>query len=489
MATQTTNQYIALATIRGALWTFASKYSGKIMVFFSTIILARLLTQEDYGVAGYAIVVIGFLEILSDVGVSGALIYYEDNPKIAHTAFYLNLLTGLVLFGITWAVAPLVGLYFNDDRAIPLTRALATIFPITSLRNVHRSLFKKRLRFGKNFVPDVVQSLIKGVFSIGFAFAGLGAWSLVLGQIAGRIGEMFSYWAVSKWRPKLTFDVSKAKDLLNYGTGLLSISSLGVFLLNIDYLLVGRYLGAAALGVYTLAFRIPDLVIKEFYSTLAQVLFPIYARAKEDAEVFAQSVLGTMRYVSLVTVPIGLGLAIIAEPFIIVFFGEKWLEAVPVLRAISIYTLLTSFAFNIGDIYKARGRLQTLWWLTIIRAVTLIPALYWAATVPATIMAVGWTYMAVSLFLTILNLVVASRVFDISLPQVFGAFVPSLLGGGLMSAALLLLLPYLSTFPSWLQLLTMIPVGGLVYVAFLWIVYRNEFIEAKNTLQVAFKRK
>ena len=145
------------ATLRGTLWTYLSYYSGKLLVFISTVILARLLLKEDFGVAGYAVVVIGMLEVLSDMGVGPALIYHRDEPEAADTAFWLSLFLGTALFALTWLLAPFAGTFFNDERAIPVTRGLALTFPLSALSNVHRALLSKELTFGRKFAPSVMQ--------------------------------------------------------------------------------------------------------------------------------------------------------------------------------------------------------------------------------------------------------------------------------------------------------------------------------------------
>ena len=319
-------QTLATATMQGSVWVSISRYSGKFTVFISTVILARLLSQEDFGVAGYALIVIGFLDVLSDVGVGSALIYERDNPVAAHTAFWLNITTSLILFGLTWLLAPLAGAYFNDVRAVQLTRTLAFIFPLTALSNIHAALLSKSLAFGQKFVPDFAQTTGKGMISIAFALLGFGAWSLVLGQVGGRVIGTIAYWWVSDWRPRCRFDVRIAHALLSFGSNILTVTAMGGILLTIDYLFVGRYLGAAALGVYTLAFRVPELGIKELYSNLAKVMFPVFTKARDDADVLQKAFLMTTRYITIVTVPLGVGLALVAEPFVLVMFGEKCLN-------------------------------------------------------------------------------------------------------------------------------------------------------------------
>ena len=335
---------LSTTTVKGTFWTYLSYYSGKIIIFLSTIILARLLTKDDFGVVGYALVVIGLLDVLSDLGIGAALVYYRENPRAASTAFWLGIGIGIALFGISWIVAPVAGWYFNDPRAVPVIRVLAITFPLSAFSNVHSSLLRKALEFKKKFIPDLSRSIAKGVFSIVFALIGFGAWSLVLGQVMGTLTTAFSYWRVFPWKPSFDFDWSLGKSLLSYGVHMVSVDSIAMLLLNLDYLFVGRFLGAEALGVYSLAFRMPDLLITQFCTSVSKVLFPVYVKMRDQAEALGNGFILTMRYVSMVTVPLGLGLALVSRPFVLVFLTDKWVEAIPVIQAISIYAMFLSLS-------------------------------------------------------------------------------------------------------------------------------------------------
>ncbi len=467
-------QMLAKATMRGSVWTSLSRYSGKFLVFISIAILARLLSQEDFGVAGYALIVIGFLDVLSDVGVGSALIYERDNPVAAHTAFWINLTTSLLLFGFIWWLAPLAGAYFNDVRAVPLTRVLALIFPLTALSNIHTALLSKSLAFGKQFVPDLIQTASKGFISIGFALFGYGAWSLVLGQVGGRVIGTLAYWWVSDWRPRCRFDVRVANTLISFGSNFLTITAMGGMLMTLDYLFVGRYLGAAALGVYTLAFRVPELGIKELYSNLTKVMFPVFTKARDDADVLYKAFLMTTRYITIVTMPLGLGLALVADPFVLVVFGEKWLATIPVMQAIALYATILSLTFNAGDVFKAQGKLFVLQWMALVRAAILIPALWWAVTGPASVAAVGWTQVAVALLTTPIQLMVASRMFNLSVYTILQAYRPAFMGGVCLVVTVYGTLMLTQGWLPLLQLILAILSGAGAYVGTLWYWHPND---------------
>jgi len=460
---------LAHVAVRGASWTYIAFYSGKLIVFISTIVLARMLTKDDFGVVGYALAIIGFLDVVKDLGIASSVIYHKDE-KVADTAFWLSLSTGLGLFLLVWVFAPSVGSFFNDSRASEVTRALALSFPLNALGATHEALLIKELAFGKKFVPDFARAITKGVISISFAFMGFGPWSLIIAQLVGTLVSVIILWRLVRWRPAFTFTGTTARSLLSFGLPLVGMNIISAFALNIDYLLVGRYLGSESLGVYTLAFRIPELTILQFCVIVAQVIFPIFSKIRDDAEALKEGFLETARYVALITVPIGLGMALLAEPFILTFFGEKWLEAVPVMRAISIYSLLISLGFNAGDVYKAQGRPGMLTRISLLHILLLVPALLWAVTIPASITVVGWVQASTAFVVSVVYLIVALHMLKMPLGHLLSALRTPLVPGLGLSCVVLGTLYLTGTWPAWSQLIVGIAVGAATYLVLLsWI--------------------
>ncbi|MGB0387046.1 MAG: lipopolysaccharide biosynthesis protein [Ardenticatenaceae bacterium] len=477
---------LARTTVLGTLWTYAAHYSGKLMVFVSTIILARLLLQEDFGVAGYALVVINFLDVLNDLGIGSALIYYPEERETSDTAFWLGFAVSLTLLAACWLMAPLVGDFFNDPRAVPVVRVLALTFPLSAFGNVHRMLLLKGLAFRRKFIPDVSKALSKGLISIALAASGFGAWSLIWGQIGGTLIAVIALWWVLPWRPRFHFAPDKARLLLSYGLNIVAVNIVAVLILNVDYLFIGRALGAGPLGIYTLAFRIPELVIMQFCNVITRVMFPVYAKMRSESQSLSRGFLTITRYISLITIPLGLGMALVAEPFVLTVFTEKWLDAIPVMRAISIYALFTSLYYSAGDIYKVQGQPSVLTKLGILNLIILVPALWGSTFVSGSIVAIAWTQAAVTFFMMGIRLFVACRMLDTPFKMVLSALQAGAVGGAIMSLAVSGILLISPSLPPLAQLILAVLVGGSAYVAALWWLQRDVVMMASQTLRSAF---
>jgi PST family polysaccharide transporter len=391
------------------------------------------------------------------------------------------------MFAISWLVAPLAGWYFNDERAIPVIRVLALTFPISAMSNVHSNLLSKALQFRRRFVPDFLRSVAKGIFSVIFALLGFGAWSLVFGQVLGTLATVISYWSVFPWRPAFEFDRQIARELLSYGVNVVVVDSLGMLLLNLDYLFVGRFLGTEALGVYSLAFRMPDLLITQFCATVSGVLFPIYVKMRDDANSLGNGFLMAMRYVSMVTIPLGLGLIMVARPFVLTFLTDKWVDAIPVIQAIALYATFFSLAYNAGSLYKATGKPYILTRLALVRLALLVPVLYYAAAVAGNIQAVGYGHALVAFISGLINLYVAGRMVNVRLLDMFTSLRASVLSGLGMVLALLLVNTLTVSFIPLIQLLLATSVGGMVYLALL-VFQQPDLVPTIRRMALALRR-
>jgi O-antigen/teichoic acid export membrane protein len=464
--------------LKGSFWTYAAFFSGRLLTFITTIILARILGQEDFGIAAYALVVINFLDVLNEFGVGPALIYHRKLQGAPDTAFWIGMGTSTTLFAATWLAAPLIGVYFNDPRAVGVTQALALTFPISALGSVHDALLRKELAFGKRFAPLLIQSVGKGLVSIVLAVAGFGAWSLIWGQVIGTLIGVIAFWWVYPWRPSFSFGTDVAGKLLSYGSSTVLLNLIAAMVLNIDYLLVGRFLGATALGVYMLAFRIPQLLILQICDPISKVVFPMFAKIQDDPDALQKAFVTTMRYVSLVTIPLGSMVAALSEPFVLFVYGQEWAEAIGVMRAITLYAVLLSLTYNAGDVYKAQGRMMLMTKISLLRLGLMLPAIWLALTTVGTIEAVAWVQAAIAGLIVLINLGVAVRTLHVSPLRFFTAMRTALVAGALMYLAAAGSLLLAAGLPHFVQLIVGAAAGGAVYLAVLWWLQRDLIIRA-----------
>jgi PST family polysaccharide transporter len=468
---------VAQKTAWGFIWNFSAYFLGKIVVLITTSILARLLAKSDFGLVAVAVVAISYLSVLKDLGLGVALIQRKgDVREAANTVFTINLCIGFVLSVLVIPLAPFVADYFRDPQVVPVLRWMGVSFVINALGSVHTNWLVRDLDYRRKLVPELGGALIKGAISIGMAYMGYGVWSLVFGQIAGALVSVILVWIILPWRPRLTFDRNVAGSLMKFGASVTVVDIITQITDNLDYVIVGRMFGLVPLSVYTLAYRLPEMLLIGNLWVMGGVVFPAFSSIQDQPDKLRQGFLASVRLVELIAVPICLGLLIAAEPIVRVVFGDQWLEAIPVLRVLAVYAWVYSLGYHAGGFYKAIGRPDILLRLSLFTLVIIIPSLLIGAQFGMIGVAVG--HLVAVLIRRVISLGLATRFVNVSLLEILAELRPSILAGLLM-APVVLTVSYLSAnLNPFLQLSFMVLSGGMSYLVVLW------WIEKENLLRL-----
>ena len=480
-------QKIHRSAILGSFLNYISFVLNKGTTFVSTIVLTRLLTPDDFGLMALGLF-LTYLEGLGDFGVGAAYIYQVDADPVtedrrASTAFYFNLVWASFLSILAYLAAPHVALFFHDSRLEPVFKVMGLIFVLTSLGNLHEARLRKNLQFQQRFIAEVLKSLAKAGVAITLALNGLGVWSLVYGQLAGCVVATLSYWNLSRWCPRWEFDPALCRSLLGYGGQITLMLLMGAFIQNLDYLLVGQAQSAEQLGLYTMAFRLPELVILNICCVISPALFPTYARLQGDLKALQATFLNSTRYIALICFPLGVGTVLITEDFVRVCFTERWLPIIPVMQVLAIYATVFTIGFNAGDIYKALGRPKISNKLSLLNLALAIPALWFAVQVD--ILTVAWAQVAVTGFISFLRLLITARFLKLPFSSIAKALTPPTLAVLTMAASLAPLLT-LSMAPA-LRLPLIVMSCALAYSLALMLFQRQLIRDTLITLR-AFKQ-
>ncbi len=455
--------------VRSTLWIYATFVGNKGLVFITTIILARLLAPEDFGLLALGMLAINYLDTIDDLGIGDALIYYQKDPdRTLNTAFLLNLVSTSLITMLAYFSAPFVAEFFHDGRVTEILKVLSIVFILASVGRLLEARLRKSLDFKSRFWIEFGKALFKGGVSIALALMGYGVWSLVYGQILGTAFGTLLYWIKVRWRPQFVIDREITKSLLHFGLQMTLVSILGMIHKNIDYVIVGYRMDAIQLGYYTMGFRLPELVVIGFCQVAAQILFPAYAKMQNQLEVLRAGYTKTLRYISLVTVPAGIGMFMIAPDFVRVFYTERWAPAIPVVQALSIYALVYSLSYNAGDIYKATGRPGILNKLSIVKLLITLPALWIAASYG--IFYIALAQVLTTIILTLIRLGVASRVIGLKPRVMLDAIVPALFASTIMLVGTYAVSLLCNDVSGIFRMLILIFSSGIFYISALWII-------------------
>lgn len=466
-ATTTPPQDLGTTAAHAVVWNYLSFASGRALVLVTMAILARLLTPEEFGIVGFATLVTAYLAVLKDLGLGAAVIQRKDDvDEAAQTVFVLNLAIGAALTAITFVAAPFVATFFREPLVTPLLRVLSLTFVLESLGSMHVVLLKKNLDFRRKLVPDIGQSVVRGVVSIGLAATGFGVWALVWGHLAGVVSFVVLSWAVIPWRPTFTMHRRLLRPLTRYGAPLVLTDIQYAIWANLDYVVVGRLLGDAALGIYTLAYRLPELLVHSVWRVLAQAIFPVFSRLQDDIAALRRGFLATIRYTQIAIVPLCVGLFVTAESAVAVLFGDQWAAVAPVLQVMAVFSLIGSIGVNAGDVYKALGRPDLLAKLSVIELAALVPALLYGARYG--VIGVAWAHAIVATLDSVVRLLVARRMIGVSLAEIGRELAPSFAAGAILAVVATLTLHATAGIGVLGSLVATAAIGAATYAAALW---------------------
>lgn len=473
---------LAKKTVTSAVWTYLSFIMSSVSVFITTVVLTRLISQEDFGIVGFVLTAMAFLDAIRDLGVGDAMVQWQgDVEEISDTAFITNMATNGVVWIGALLITPLVAAFFREPMINQLMPVMSLSFIINALGTTHMVRLKREMAFNVLAFPEVMASIAKGAVSVVLALMGFDVWALVLGLVIGRLTFVICVWWVEPWRPSLNFDMGIARKLLNYGYKISIDSLITAVQENVDYVFIGRLLGDVALGLYTVAFRIPEMVIMTFSSVLGQVLFPAYSSISSDEGRLRGATLSILRYTSILLLPAGIGLAVVGPLAARAIFSEEWHNVGPVMGVLAIYSTLLAISWNLGDVYKATDRVDILWKTALVESIILAPVLYFAAQVDVLTVAIG--HAVVALLISTMRLVIAARILRLKPERVLMQFVPAVVGTVIMIPAAIFTMSLTESWAPLPSLLVTAGVGAAVYAGAMWWFERELILEVYYILR------
>jgi O-antigen/teichoic acid export membrane protein len=422
----------------GALWVSVETWGSQVVQFGIFIVLSRLLGPEAYGLIGLAILVNLFGEVLIVGGGWGDAIVQRRELTRAHevSLFWL-------LFGLSLAVAALAAVLagpaatlFRAPELAAIMPWLALQLPISALGVVPRALLRRDMRFAPLVLRGLTALLAAGATAIGLAYMGAGVWSLVVFQLAQPAVGVAIIWAAVRWRPSAMFSVEAVRDLLPFVGGALGDRAMHVGDAVMQRTVIGLALGPVALGFYTFAHKILELLIQLVTRPIARVLLPTATRLAEDASGMRGLVAGAAELAGLVVFPLTAGLAVVASDAVPLVFGDAWRPAIPIVQALMVVAAIAPFNHLAASVIYASGRTRWQFGLTT-GAAALLGALFLvfgAADLSALVAAL----VVRSVVMLPVRLLVARRTSGINLPRLCAGALRPLAAAALMAAMVLL---------------------------------------------------
>jgi len=348
--------HIKNRTIKGLFWSANSRFSVQAFNLIITAILARLLLPADFGTVGMSLIFIGLVSMINDIGLSSAIIQKKDlEDSHLHTAFWMNLFAGIFLVIFSFVVSPLIADFFSTAVVEPIIKVSSLSFLITSFALVQRSLLSRQLQFKKLALTEICSSFLSGIIAVYLAVSGFGLWSLVARNLINDIILVSLTLLIYPWKPSLCFSKKSFSDLFNFGFNIIGSSFLGYLRENLDYIIVGRFMGAELLGYYTLAYTLAVYPTKKIAPVLTRVIFPVFSRIKDDNVKLKKGYVKLILFLSVVIIPAFIGLAVVAPEFILVVYGPKWSYSIVPLQILSLSGIIGSIIPAAESVFYSKG--------------------------------------------------------------------------------------------------------------------------------------
>lgn len=362
---------------RGLFWEGGASLIGQGMGFLVTLLLARLLTSEYFGLIAIATLAIQSLVFLQELGFSAALVHRQHEVEAAsNTAHWTIIISSALLYGIAFVAAPLVARFFHSPEVTAVLRVLALTMVINSLSRVPLTLLTKSLDFRKKVLPEVVAAFVGNLTALALAWAGWRVWALVMGELVTASFTTILAYTVSTWRPRWQFSRTYFNQLFGYGKHV-TLSQILIFgITNIDDMFVGRMAGQAALGQYGMAYKISNTPATNITRLVNRVTFPAFSILQADRERMHNAFFRQIRVVSVLALPIGVATVLFAHDFVTAVMNESWIPAILPMQILAVYGVIRSIAANMGVIFQAGGKPEWLSRIAIWRLLTMAALLY-----------------------------------------------------------------------------------------------------------------
>lgn len=472
-------------TVKGVGWSFADNIANSGVSFLVGLVLARLLTPEEYGLIGIITIFIVVFNSIVDSGFSNALIRKNDaSDRDYNTVFITNLLLSVFLFVLLYACAPAISRFFTQPQLIPLTRVMGCIVIINAFAIIQRTILVKRIDFKTQTKVSLISSIASGVVGIGMAISGMGVWSLVGQQISRQLLNSLFLWVYNKWLPKLQFSVASFKELFSFGWKLLVSGLIDTIWKEIYQLVIGKYYSTETLGQYTRAHQFSSVFSSNLTTIVQRVSYPVLSSIQDDKQRMKAAYKKVIKTTMLVTFVCMLSLAAIAKPMVLVLIGDKWLPCVAFLQILCFSMMLYPLhAINL-NMLQVQGRSDLFLKLEIAKkTIAVIPVLlgifigiYWML----------WGSVITGIIAYYLNAYYSGKFLGYSIWEQIKDILPSFC----IAVCVAIIVYILSYLP--LSHFVVLPIqlvcGALIVWGLCEMSHREEYLEIKNIVITAVKK-
>ncbi len=464
---------------QGLKWASVSQGLNYLVQFVVWAILARLLPSSSFGALSIAMVVVNLAGIFNELGMSTAIVQRKDlEQHHLVAAFWVCVSIGGVFLLLALAVAPFSGRFFGNTTIMNLVMILAVKYLVDSFGVVPGAVLRRGLSFRTLAIIDIWSNLTYSATALILVLSGWGIVSVGLGYLFSSIVNVSLLWARSSFRPNLTFEKKGFLELFHFGRNILGFKAVNYFTGSMDIVLVGKVLGTATLGYYSLASSLANFPRLRLSQLIANIAFPAFSRMQEDLEGVRQGYLKILRFAAAVNFPLLTGLMLLASQFVVLVYSAKWSPMILPLRILCVYGMCFSLTTFIGTVFEAVGRPDYSFKYCLLSLAGVIIAVLSG-------MKYGLTGIAIALaiYSVVMNLIghiMVKRIIHLGLRNYYQALVPAAGASVIMAAGILILLwiqVHILNLPDLWFVVQSVLFGTVFYTLGLYAVSRQTFRE------------
>lgn len=471
-------------TAKGFIWSSIDRFSGQAIQFVFSILIARLLTPEDYGVIAMLGVFLAVSQTFIDSGFGTALIRKVNRTEMDFsTVFYFNILVAIIFYFILFFGAPLIAEFYNTPLLKPITRVISLSLIISSLSGIHNTKLSIAIDFKSKAKASIISALFTGVVSLWLAYAGYGVWALVVQNLCLRIIWTVMMWVYVKWRPQLVFSWQSFKELFSFGSKLLASGLLDTLYNNLYTLVIGKVFSSSTLGVYSKANSLAQFPSFNITSVVQTVSFPVLSTIQNEEERLADVYKRLLKLSAFIVFPLMVGLSAVADPFIRIILTDKWVETIPILQIICFSMMWYPINSINLNVLQVMGRSDYFLKLEVIKKVQGV--LFLCLTVPMGIIPMCFGNIINTLLNLIWNTYYTKKLINYGFLEQMKDLLPILIHSLVMGGIVVLIVNYMMTI--WLKLIVGVLCGMIYYILGAYIMKFPEMNELLSILKL--KRK
>ena len=479
MAKNTSVSDIREKSAHGIKWQVSTEILARLLQLLITFALARLLTPDDFGLIGMALIFTQLAFVLFDLGLSSALIQKKDMESIhaqtAQTVFGMN---ALFFYLIVFLSAPYIALFFHQPKLNAILRLLAVVFFLFALRAISNVQLTRAMRFKAIGLIRLISVLIYGALAVVLAWQKFGVWSFVFGIIGQELTLTILTIVIAKTFVRPGWDRQKLKELTTFGGQVLGSRIMGYLNINLPNAIIGRFMGSAILGYYSVGYQLVDFPVQRISKNILRVMFPAFSKIQDKLPQFQQLYKDTVSGLTLAVFPIFAGMALVAPEFVTIFYGPKWQPLITVLEILTVVGLARSIWVTTSVVFLSKGKPKWELLINTIYFVVLSVVLYLIYT-HGLIVVVTAISLLLLLFVGI-ALVVSLRLIQLRLTDWLVLIKTPTLATVAFSVVLLAMrFAGINHVAPLFRLVLMILVGVLVYVLAVYLLDRQAFKKFK----------